>query len=162
MRDNLRDWEEYLIPFFVHIELLGEIPITVIECEQIAQLIRTLIKQYGPTKATRYLESVYSYTFIVYLAATAAHNTEMDYWGVVSESIGLSKQAIQNQGWGEIFLSTLQEAGLPGFSQAGGYRFVTPIRLHGGIPTYSLPDFFYYILIPSIRNMRYAGPPHPK
>ena len=33
-----------------------------------------------------------------------------------------------------------------------GYPYVTPIRLQGGIPRYSLPDFFEYIGLPSVED----------
>jgi hypothetical protein len=155
MRNNLAEWEESLRSYFEHIKLLGEIPITHIELEQLGNLIRDLIKRYGGAKATRKFETDYRRTFALFLATVAAHNTDRDYWRVVSEAAGISVQRMQQLEWGANFLRILGDFSLPTFQEVGGYRYVTPIRLHGGIPAYSLPDFFAYILWPSVSKDLY-------
>jgi len=159
MRKNLSEWEDSLKPYFGHINLLGEIPITQVELEHLGILIRDLIKRSGQVKATRKLETYYCRTFAVFLAATAAHNTDRDYWRVVSDAAGLPIQRMSQLKWGEIFLGILEAFSLPTFQDVGGYRFVNPIRLHGGIPAYSLPDFFAYILWPAVKRDSYKRLP---
>jgi hypothetical protein len=155
MRRNLADWEDSLKPYFGHIKLLGEIPVTHIELEQLGNLFRDYIKRYGQAGATRNFEAHYRRTFVVFLAAVAAHNTDPDYWRVVSNTAGIPPERIYQLRWGEIFLEQLDRFRLPTFEKVGGYRFVTPIRLHGGIPAYSLPDYFAYILWPSVNKDLY-------
>lgn len=155
MRKNLKEWETSLKPYLNHIKLLGEIPITHIEVEQIGNLIRDLNNKYGPTRTTRILEADYPRTFAVFLASLAAHNTARDYWRVVAESTGVAVQRINQLSWGSSFLRILEVFELPTFQDIGGYRYVNPIRLHGGIPAYSLPDYFAYILWPSVTRKNY-------
>ena len=146
MRQNLSEWEDSLKPYFGHISLLGEIPLTHIELEQIGNLIRDLINRKGQAQATRLFKGFYCRTFAVFLAAIAAHNTYRDYWRVVSEAAGIPVQRMSQLRWGEIFLEVLDKFGMPSFPDVGGYRFVNPIRIHGGIPAYSLPDLFVYMV----------------
>jgi len=157
MRKDLSEWELSLKPYINHIKLLGEIPITHIEVEHIGNLIRDLKNQYNQRRATFLLETKYPFTFVMYLASLAAHNTDRDYWRVVSESTGFNIQRMRQLEWGPIFLKILKDNNLPTFHSVGGYRYVTPIRLHGGIPAYSLPDFFGYILWPSITRQSYKN-----
>jgi RNA polymerase primary sigma factor len=156
MYTTLEDWESSFEPFFQDIQLIGEIPITYIQIEDISKLISGLIKSLGPNEATRILESNFPHTFVVFLSLKAAHNTFRDYWGVIAEAVGLSKQRITQLEWGPLFIKLLQKYSLPTFSIAGGYRYVTPIRLHGGIPAYSLPDYFAYIIFPIIKDIKYS------
>ncbi len=155
MKKTLADWEASFKPFFDHIKLLGEIPITHIELDQISNLIHDQIKMRGPSRATRVIENSCPRTFAVFLASIAAHNIERSYWDVVAEAVGCSKQTIYSQKWGELFLDILKDYSLPAFSEIQSYRFVAPIRMHGGIPAYSLTDFFNYILWPSVDRQRY-------
>ena len=159
MRNDLKEWEASLKPYFNHIKLLGEIPITHIEVDQIGNLIRDLNSKYSPTRTTRILEADYPRTFSAFLASLAAHNTARDYWRVVAESTGVAIQRINQLSWGSSFLRILEEFELPTFQDIGGYRYVNPIRLHGGIPAYSLPDFFAYILWPSVTKTNYKELP---
>ena len=119
MRQNLAEWEASLKPYFGHIMLLGEIPITHVDLEQLGILIRDLVKRCGPTKATRKFEAEYPRTFALFLASIAAFNTERNYWRVVSEATGASEQKMVQQRWGSIFLGVLEEYKLPSFSDVG-------------------------------------------
>ena len=79
MRKDLKEWETSLQPYLNHIKLLGEIPITHIEVDQIGNLIQDLNNQYGPTRITRILEADYPRIFAAFLASLVAHNTARDY-----------------------------------------------------------------------------------
>jgi RNA polymerase primary sigma factor len=162
MRQTLDEWEASIEPYFKHISLLGEIPITYIELENLSNLFQDLVKRSGQAKATHILTVNYSKTFITFLAAVAALNVNRDYWRVVSEATGIPIQRLSQLQWGEYFLKHLGIFHLPTFKGVGGYRFVTPIRLHGGIPAYSLPDFFAYVLWPSVKNEKYKALPTEK
>ena len=138
MRENLTEWEEALAPYFNEITLLGEIPINQFEVDSIGNMIRELCEILGASRATRVLRNSFPRTFALFLSAMAARNNARGYWDGISEAIGLTKQGISNQRWGQIFLNVLQENDLPTFSTIGGYKYVSPIRIHGGIPAYSL------------------------
>ena len=159
MPKNLSEWESYLTPFFNQINLLGEIPLTHDQIEEIGQEIRGLIQHNKLSKTTKMLDNLYYRTFATYLVHVAAHNTERNYWGVIESNLGVAKNAPTQQSWKLNFIKTLKEFNLPTFESVGGYRYVTPIRLHAGIPAYSLPDFFEQILLPSVEQSRFAELP---
>jgi len=51
---------------------------------------------------------------------------------------------------GQFFERFLHENGLPAFAGIGGYRYITIILLHGGLPDYTLPHFFEHFLQPLV------------
>jgi len=159
MPKNLSEWETYLKPFFSQITLLGEIQLTRDQVDEIGGEIRELIQRNKLSKVTKMLDDFYYRTFATYLVHVAAHNTEREYWGVIENNLRVGDHTPQQQGWKKMFMDTLEEFGLPTFKSAGGYRYVTPIRLHAGIPAYSLPDFFEQILLPSVQQSRFAELP---
>jgi hypothetical protein len=101
MRQTLDEWEASIEPYFKHVSLLGEIPITYIELENLSNLIHDLVKRSGQAKATRTLTVNYCRIFITFLAAVAALNVSRDYWRVVSEATGIPIQRISQLQWGE-------------------------------------------------------------
>ena len=161
MRDRLEDWEDYLALFFGRIRLLGEIPMSRFECDQIGSLIHELIDKEGQTGATRRLEEDYPRTFAVYLVAMGIHHYreggEGGYWTSIEEATGI--QNPHQLKWGPRFLNILRAKGLPAFTGVRGNVFVTPILAHGGIPTRSLSDFFRHIVRPSIDRPELAAAP---
>jgi hypothetical protein len=163
MQNNLREWEEYLKPYFEQIQVLGEIPLNRYDVEQIGLLIRTHIQKKGLTRATRDFQTTFPRTFITYLALSAAFNTEVGYWGGIIEIVGVASTNalfMSNHHWGKIFIEITRKLSLRDFSNIGAPDpYVTAIRMHGGIPTYSLPDFFEHILLPSIRKPEFAELP---
>ena len=74
MRDRLEDWEDYLASYFGKIRLLGEIPLSRLDCEQIGGLIHALIDEYGQAGASRLLEEDYPRTFAAYLVGMGVHH----------------------------------------------------------------------------------------
>ena len=160
----LRDWEDRLAPYFEIITLLGEIPITESDLEEIRQaaiepIIKISIGGFQLRQSSvNYLSSLYPRVFVTYLAALAARNEFKRYWDVVASSLGANNaDSTLYSAWGKEFIEIIREFGLPDFSDVGGYKYVTPIRLHGGIPAYSLPDFFKHILLPWTEKERYLG-----
>ena len=162
-RRTLAEWEEQLTPLFKEIRLISEVPLGDFERVQLAQRIRTLIKAYGLTRATEYLEDRYPRAFVTYLALTAARNEERGFWAVVAREMDIN-QAGQflhpNHHWGQLFVRLLETLGLETFADIPtGREYVTRIRLHGGIPAYSLDDFFAYILMPAVERKEFVGLP---
>lgn len=151
---NLNAWEERLASLIPEVHLLGEIPLSGSDVEEISHSFRLV----GPK---RVLKSKWPYTLTVYMATVAARNDEGQYWRVLTESLGIENTPYMQRKLGQCFEMYLfawnHLYGLPTFSSVGGYNYVTPIRLHGGIPAYSLPDFFAEVLLPAVRKPEYAG-----
>lgn len=157
----LREWENFLRPFLSKVELLGEIPLEQMQHAELEQDLANFVQSRGLTLATRCLKKDYPAAFVIYLAFKAAFNEERGFWDKVAEAIRApSSQALfhSNHHWGQTFIDILEAyPNLRRFSGVSGFEYVTSIRLHGGIPAFSLPDFFRYILLPSVEKAPYDG-----
>lgn len=156
MRQSLSEWEKYFEPFFGRVTLLGEIPFSSLECEEVGSLICRLVKNQRQVTATNFLKRIYPRSFCMFLVGMGLYGySEGDYWTAVKETTGIHSP--HQLGWGELFLGILRSYDLPLFSEIGGHRFLTPILAHGGIPEKSLGDFFNYVLEPWRKKPEYAG-----
>lgn len=156
---HLKDWENQLGPYLSQIQLLAEIPLSRAEHAELEKAVGKLVQRHGLTKATRRLQREYPAAFVTYLAFKAAFNEERGFWDNVAHAVGLESQNPffhPAHHWGQTFLEIIADYKLPTFSGVSGLEYVTPIRLHGGIPVYSLPDFFKHILLPSAQDKRYS------
>lgn len=147
---RLNEWEEQLKPWFKSITLLGEIPLSAADVEEIGQAMRM-------AGQSRVRKPTWPHTLVVYMAAVAARNDERRYWGVLTEGLGLSNSPHIHTELGALFKGALISYNRPIFPGVGSHIHVTPIRLHGGIPAYSLPDFFEYLLLPARNDPAYTG-----
>ena len=152
MQKTLEGWEKYLRSYLGHIRLLAEIPIDFPDIENIQSLIRDLMYKVGFQSATNKLVNDTPTVFITYLAAFSAMNTEFGFWEALFESLGKKQDYDQNL-WGNKFISICRKNNLKEFGFSGPWKFVKSIRIHGGIPVYSLPDFFEYMLLPSLEKI---------
>src|SRR6266849_1356136 len=138
----LLDFEHLLNSMFRDVGLIGEIHLSDDEESQVEAALRELLRFSEPGKATQFLREEAPCTLACWLVWKGIHGYhEGDYWAEVCQSVGLP-QVNWPQKWGEIFENVLQSFGLAAFSGSGGYRFVKPILIHGGIPDYCLDDFF--------------------
>lgn len=144
---TLGKWEKYLLEKLPFVELLGELDISQQQARQLEQKIADVVYQSSQLEALRILERKYPTCFAVYLVTKGIYGyKEGVYW----ESIASKAKLTAQKRMGQFFESFLQGHNFPTFSDIGGYRYVTNILLHGGIPNYSLPDFFEYFLYPLI------------
>ena len=146
---TLTDWEEELGKKIAYLELLGELNLLDEQVRNIGKLIAGLVSHWGQSETIRILESKYPACLAVYLVAKGVYGYQGgDYWSSIAEEIGLSAQ----RHLGQFFEQFLQKRNLASFPGVGGYRYVTIILLHGGIPNYSLKDFFQNFLDPIISH----------
>jgi hypothetical protein len=157
---SLPDWEEQLHPYLDQIELLAEVPLSRVEHGDLETSLKRYLQNHGITRSTRDFQERYPAAFATYLAFKAAFNAERDFWGNVAVSLGMNdKQVFYNAAhhWGDTFLQILHKHHLRTFEGVAGQDYITAIRLHGGISAYSLPDFFEYILLPSLQKDEWRG-----
>lgn len=156
MRDSLDAWEAYLRPWMLNIRLLGEIPITPADLVQLEGLLRQEIKIHKIKKTTDRLKTEWQAALVVYLAFKAAYNKEWNFWDNVAADLGVrvsNEFFMEDHHWGKAYLSTLESFGLTTFENLeAGHQYIPRIRMHGGVPAYSLPDFFAHILLPSLQK----------
>ena len=152
--NTLGEWEKNLCEKIAYVELLGELNLSEQQARNLGKMIADLVRCYGQSDALHVLENKYPCCLAVYLATKGVYGYEGgDYWSSIKEEFGLSSQ----QRLGPFFEQFLQERNLPSFPDVGGYRYVTNILLHGGIPNTSLRDFFEYFLFPLISHTGLIG-----
>ncbi|RCK77080.1 MAG: hypothetical protein ANABAC_3505 [Anaerolineae bacterium] len=178
--DKLAQWEERLSPYLKHVEILAEIPLEQEDLQDI--LIQTkylcntsciilalagvetnTINEFVIT--TRLFQEKFPSVFVVFLSHFAAHTESRNFWATLAEQLWGDKRTgrfYQSEThWGKLFLEIVKaHPNLKNYEavERGKTRqYVMPIRLHGGIPAHSLPDFFEYILLPSVEKAPYDG-----
>ncbi len=158
---RLQDWEDFLHPYLSKIELLGEIPLEQAGHAELERALGEFVRKHGLREATRRLKEESPAAFVTYLAFKAAFNEERGFWDKVAQIAGLESQQPlfhPTHHWGQIFLEIIESyPNLRRFRGVSGLEYITPIRLHGGIPAASLPDFFQHILSPSMEKAPYDG-----
>lgn len=128
-----------------NVTLIGELPFTQELVTDISDAIRGLVARHGFAEASRILTQRYPCTLAVYLVGQGIYGYRGgDYWSGPVEVTGSARA----REWGRFFLSFLQRRDLPAFPDLGGHLYLTPILIHGGIPDYSLSDFFQHVLEP--------------
>lgn len=157
----LTGWQTLLAPYLSKIELLSELPLDRTTHVQLEQALADFVQKQGLTEATRRFKAEYPAAFIAYLAFKAAFNEERGFWEQIARAIGLEgEQPLFHPAhhWGKTFQEVITaHPNLRQFHGISGHEYLTPIRLHGGIPAFSLPDFFRYILLPSVEKAPYDG-----
>ncbi len=147
---TLGKWEKELSEKLSFIELLGELDLSRQQAKQLEQKIADVVYRTSQLEALRILARKYPTCLAVYLVTKGIYGyKEGVYWDSIAAKVGLNAQ----KQMGQFFEQFLQKHNLPTFSDVGGYRYVTNILLHGGIPIYSLPDFFEYFLYPIVAKI---------
>ncbi len=147
--------------FFHRITILGEIPLTQADFESVTQEIRSLYKRTGKKlgETTQRLLIQYPHIFVTYLAHFAAYNTRRDFWDALATLLEMAEANFHNWQWHTQFIEVLSKNKVKTFLSVGAdtNKYVTAMRIHGGIPSYSLPDFFDKMLLPAVTIDRYSG-----
>lgn len=150
----LDQWEQRLKPYFNRsLRIIGEIPLTRIDVEDMLAGVRACIQRNGMGKATTLLTRQYPHLYLTFLAGFAALNTEKSYWIALADRLGVTQHQLFGNFWHYAFLNEVKQRRMPYFDGEDTVNpFVNTIRFHGGIPAYSLPDFFERLLMPTIRR----------
>jgi hypothetical protein len=157
--DTLGNWEKYLKSKIATVRLIGEVGLSEEETRAIGKLIEYLIRGKGSEDATRTLGLHYSCTLATYLVFEGVYNYYLgDYWTSVCDTLKISHTYTTDLG--QIFEAVLENYELP--SQFYGHRYVSSILGHGGIPRFSLPNFFEKLLQPSVEEPRLSILPSSK
>ena len=150
----LDQWEQRLRPYFSrNLRIIAEIPLSHADIEDICMGMRASIQRNGISEATRFIIHRYPHTFLVFLSGFAAHNTNQGFWDQLATAVGVSGYEIWNSRWPYLFIDEIKRHGLIYFDREDASHYmVTTVRFHGGIPAYSLPDFFERLLLPTVKR----------
>ena len=153
---ELDKWESRLKPFFEsHLRIIGEIPISETDLDELAEAVKKFLDACPSfSRGTQMLIKHHPFVFLTLLAHFSAHNDQAGYWEALQEKVG-ADQDLQSSRWHQHFVILAEKYGLRTFSKADTLKFyVATIRFHGGIPTYSLPDFFDRMVIPAVEDKK--------
>lgn len=65
-----------------------------------------------------------------------------NFWPQLSHRVRVKNGQQFQREWGDAFLANLEALGLPDFDDIEGQKYVGPILMHSGVPTYCLRDYF--------------------
>ncbi len=149
---QLASWEKRLQPRFTsRLRIIGEIPLSETDLDELAEVIKHYIRQSNLRKATDFITQNCPLTFLTLLAHFSAYNDQQGYWHNLAEKVGSPHISLFNASWHKEFVKLAQKYGLKTFSINDSPNFyVMSIRYHGGIPTHSLPDFFERMVKPAV------------
>jgi len=155
MSRTLKQWEAYLVGAMPRVQLLSELGLNYEDMQEISSLIKQE-NQARPNihKTTRYLVGNFPNTFVAFLAVFAAQNTEREFWDALGRLLDVSSGDLNNAKWRNHFIDILKKNNKPTFENVG-HLYVGNMRIHGGIPAYSLRDFFANMLMPAIEKPEY-------
>lgn len=155
MSRTLKQWEAYLVGAMPRIQLLSELGLNYEDMLEIAKLIKDEnAKRSSLRQTTTYLVGNFPCTFVAFLAAFAAQNTEREFWDALGRLLDVSGSDLNNANWRKPFIEILKNNKKPTFENVG-HLYVGNMRIHGGIPSYSLRDFFANMLMPTIEKSEY-------
>jgi hypothetical protein len=145
----LDQWEGRLEPRMTGIDLIGELNLSWEETTQIAGLIRAFVRSQGTPSAIENLRQRYPCTLAATLVFQGLYGyQEGDFWSAICAATGIANYPNYHQDLGQAFESIVTKLGIS--HQFAGHRYVGAILGHGGIPASSLPDFFQFMLLPSV------------
>jgi hypothetical protein len=141
--------------------LLGQLPLEEgttyndSDMQALGRLLATRFRKAQLQTALDAIERDYPLSYALYLVLQGIFNYRGgDYWSGPSEHLGL-QDANQTSKCGLAFRRILRKFNLPTFDYLQGHVNLTPILAHGGIPSYSMGDFFR-LLNTSIRDSKFA------
>lgn len=157
---SLEEWERRLCLKLTRVDLIGELDLEPDQVKAIGRLLADSVRRYGHRSAA--IEQVaknYPATFaafIVFQGAQTYHSASKgDFWPGICDELCLPYDPNITSTLGQAFESVCRRFGLS--YNFPGHRHVAAILGHGGIPARSLPDFFEYMLQPSVNKPELAA-----
>lgn len=114
------------------------------KAEHTDQALQILGRKYRHNQSASFLRRYPAVQVMSTVMVAAEHYAHGTFWPKLCEHLGgLEGGSFQGE-WGSAFLDNLRTLGLPDFRdiEDPGARFVGPILMHAGVPTYCLGDYF--------------------
>jgi hypothetical protein len=136
--------------------LIGEINPGRELVNQLGAQFKTYFAQGSQNEILNIIKVDFPNSFLTFMVGMGIYEYDLKgLWPAITETLGLSSQA----GLGQTFEELLNQFGFPRFEKLRdqSMRYITPLIMHGGIPIYSLDDFFEFIVLPSLQKPEYIG-----
>ena len=143
----LANWENRLAPQLRKVELVGEIPISKEELDDISLHFSRLFYNHSTDEVLNFIGRNYPATFLVFMVGQGIFGyNNGDFWSAYEQVL---RHSIDSVAFGRLFEKIIQRFERPQFRdlQERARRYVDPILAHGGIPVYCLKDFFSNIVL---------------
>ena len=153
---DLLEKELYYSPQLRGVELVGEIPISKDELSLLAHLFRDAFSQHSAKEVLEAIEKLAPASFVIFLVGQGVYGYNGgDYWSSVEEALGCKTGFV----FGQTFERIIRRHRLASFEelQKKSTRYVSLILAHGGVPVYSLDDYFSNYVLTSIHRPQYMG-----
>lgn len=154
--DELIEKESFYSPKLGNVELVGEIPISSNELSVLGNLFRDVFLKHPVKIALEAVEKGAPASFAVFLVGQGIFGYNGgDYWSSVENALGCKTGFV----FGQVFERILHKYRLVSFEelQKKSTRYVSLILAHGGIPVYSLDDYFLNYILASVSRPQYMG-----
>jgi hypothetical protein len=143
----LTTWENRLAPQLRKVELVGEIPVSKEELDDISLHFSRLFYNHSTDEVLNFIGRNYPATFLVFIVGQGIFGyNNGDFWSAYEQVLHYPVDSIA---FGRLFEKLIQRFGKPQFRDLveRARRYVDPILAHGGIPVYCLKDFFSNIVL---------------
>ena len=150
-------WEEQFAPLIYQVKLVGEVAITPEALTNLSINFQRLFYNRHQQEVLDLIFKSYPAAFLVFLVGHGIYGYQGgDYWEAVEKALNCK---VDQVALGRLFERLLRWFRLPLFPelQERAFRYVSPILAHGGIPVYSLPDFFSQIVFPCATRPQLIG-----
>ncbi len=140
-------WESRLAPQIRKVELIGEIPISKEELDDISLHFSRLFYNHSADEVLNFIGRNYPATFLVFMVGQGIYGyNNGDFWSAFEQVL---RHPIDSIAFGKLFEKLIHRFGKPQFRDLveRARRYVDPILAHGGIPIYCLKDFFSNIVL---------------
>ncbi|GIV04328.1 MAG: hypothetical protein KatS3mg015_3158 [Fimbriimonadales bacterium] len=146
--DVLDEAEAYLRRRISSVELIGEVPISRPEADNLCRALGR--------KGWRRASLAWPHCLAVALISVARFRYDGDsFWPHVADAFGFPREQAHYHELGEWFESYLRKNGLPTFAhlvEQGALRFLTPILGHALIPSALVPAYMEHVIWPSVAD----------
>ena len=150
----LSQYEHKYRPLIDQVELVGEVPISKEELEDIANAFRGYFRATLPDLALSRIEKNYPAIYAIFLVGQGVYGYKGgDYWGSVNEVLEIQT----GSDFGKVFERILKKLRPLTFKelQMRSTRYVSQILAHGGVPVYCLEDYFRNIVMPAVQQSQF-------
>jgi len=140
-------WESRLAPQIRKVELIGEIPISKKELDDISLNFNQLFYNHNTDEVLNFIGRNYPATFLVFMVGQGIYGyNDGDFWSSYEQVL---HYPVDSTSFGRLFEKLIHHFGKPQFLdlKERARRYVDPILAHGGIPVYCLKDFFSNIVL---------------
>jgi len=154
--ENISSIENRLSTQLKKVRLIGEINPPRELVREIASQFKSYFAQGSQNEILNIIKVDYPNSFLTFMVGMGIYEYDLQgLWPAILKELGLSSQS----GLGHTFEELLDHFGFPRFEKLRdqSMRYITPMIMHGGIPIFSLDDFFEFMVIPSLQKPEYIG-----